>query len=620
MKSQLEDNTIHLGICMAGAVSAGAYTAGVMDYLLETLELWEEAKQKGEPVPTHHVKISAISGSSAGGIISVMLPKIFCAGKRPHVSLNIDQSEAQKSQNLLYNTWVNFSLPPDKDILDEIMSPDDIEKNGGLHSLLNSDFKKRIAQEILEKTPVSADGMPAYVETNMDVIVGITNTSGYTFNIPFKNNGGKIKDNAYTVVTHRDLAHFVTTSQYDPQNELHRGKFPYDPCLTSEDGMKTISDAARGTSAFPVGFMAEKMHRPGHILIHNELLFQNQSTGIGKIIPEELIQEAKKKKLKENEFEFQTVNVDAGTVNNEPFEHLRTVMEQRYYPKKGEEFEAANKDKKNFRSSLLLIDPLPDTISSNQFQETGLGQIIPQLLKLLQNQAKFKPDLITDAIDEDDFSKFIIAPRRETKNKEKINGYKALASGFLGAFGGFLSKDFLKHDYYLGRKNCQSFLQHHFVIESDTQNPIFIAAYQDEAVRKRFLYTKGRKQYLPIIPDMKYRTHIGSFEYEKNPSQEDLNVEKIMDYDALPKIDEKKLSKWRGMIRHRIRVLIWVQIKQSCSKQKNVPPTTKPFLNVFEKIILVIYLLTFKIWGLSQSLTDLIRNELITYHLYRKDS
>ena len=33
-----QSKTIRLGICMAGAVSAGAYTAGVADYLVETLE------------------------------------------------------------------------------------------------------------------------------------------------------------------------------------------------------------------------------------------------------------------------------------------------------------------------------------------------------------------------------------------------------------------------------------------------------------------------------------------------------------------------------------------------------------------------------------------------------
>ena len=52
----MKDNTFRIGLCMAGAVSAGAYTAGVMDYLLEALEEWE--KRKGQPgVPTHKVAI-----------------------------------------------------------------------------------------------------------------------------------------------------------------------------------------------------------------------------------------------------------------------------------------------------------------------------------------------------------------------------------------------------------------------------------------------------------------------------------------------------------------------------------------------------------------------------------
>jgi hypothetical protein len=42
----MSNKKIKLGICMAGAVSAGAYTAGVMDYLIETLERWEQLKKR----------------------------------------------------------------------------------------------------------------------------------------------------------------------------------------------------------------------------------------------------------------------------------------------------------------------------------------------------------------------------------------------------------------------------------------------------------------------------------------------------------------------------------------------------------------------------------------------
>lgn len=35
-----EEPFFEIGLCMAGAVSAGAYTAGLMDYLIETPDKW----------------------------------------------------------------------------------------------------------------------------------------------------------------------------------------------------------------------------------------------------------------------------------------------------------------------------------------------------------------------------------------------------------------------------------------------------------------------------------------------------------------------------------------------------------------------------------------------------
>jgi hypothetical protein len=41
-----EDRTFELAVVMAGAISAGAYTAGVMDFLFEALDAYEDAKRK----------------------------------------------------------------------------------------------------------------------------------------------------------------------------------------------------------------------------------------------------------------------------------------------------------------------------------------------------------------------------------------------------------------------------------------------------------------------------------------------------------------------------------------------------------------------------------------------
>jgi hypothetical protein len=72
------DNEFKIGINMAGAVSAGAYTAGVLDFLMEALEQWQLHKEAlrrylSDPVgpvpllvPLHDVTIEVFAGASAG--------------------------------------------------------------------------------------------------------------------------------------------------------------------------------------------------------------------------------------------------------------------------------------------------------------------------------------------------------------------------------------------------------------------------------------------------------------------------------------------------------------------------------------------------------------------------
>jgi predicted patatin/cPLA2 family phospholipase len=38
--------TFEIGLVMAGAISAGSYTAGVIDFLIHALDAWEGEKQK----------------------------------------------------------------------------------------------------------------------------------------------------------------------------------------------------------------------------------------------------------------------------------------------------------------------------------------------------------------------------------------------------------------------------------------------------------------------------------------------------------------------------------------------------------------------------------------------
>src|SRR5690606_16825688 len=68
-----------IGLCLAGAISAGAYTAGVLDYLIETLEIRERKKlQNGaDQVPSHAVTIPIIGGASAGRMTEMILGTVL---------------------------------------------------------------------------------------------------------------------------------------------------------------------------------------------------------------------------------------------------------------------------------------------------------------------------------------------------------------------------------------------------------------------------------------------------------------------------------------------------------------------------------------------------------------
>ena len=91
---------IKLGINMAGAISAGAYTAGVLDFLIQALDEWYAAKAAGENVPGHDISIEVISGASAGGMCAAI------AGTQVQESFDhITDTTQVGTNNRFYESW-----------------------------------------------------------------------------------------------------------------------------------------------------------------------------------------------------------------------------------------------------------------------------------------------------------------------------------------------------------------------------------------------------------------------------------------------------------------------------------------------------------------------------------
>src|SRR5690606_35977013 len=136
-----------LGLVMAGAVSAGAYTAGVADFLIEALDAWEAARAAGDPrAPAHRVRLSTISGASAGAMTAALVAGIIAG--RPHVPLDRADPGPATPDNALFDSWVN------RVDASGLLDTDDLADNDErLLSLLNGRVLDDIARDAV---PVGA--------------------------------------------------------------------------------------------------------------------------------------------------------------------------------------------------------------------------------------------------------------------------------------------------------------------------------------------------------------------------------------------------------------------------------------------------------------------------------
>ena len=120
-----------------------------------------------------------------------------------------------------------------------------------------------------------------------------------------------------------------------------------------------------------------------------------------------------------------------------------------------------------------MVSPFPELkpIAPEGQPETDLMSSFSALLPALIDQARFKPSEIVLAADPKHGSRYLIGPSRVIDDgtpdgKEQRYG---IASSLLGGFGGFVARSFRDHDFQLGRRNCQRFLQDAFALPPENE-------------------------------------------------------------------------------------------------------------------------------------------------------
>ncbi|MCX6244726.1 MAG: patatin-like phospholipase family protein [Bacteroidetes bacterium] len=509
-----KDNTFHFGICMAGAVSAGAYTAGVIDYLLEAMESWYKAKELGLPgIPKHDIHIEVLSGASAGGMTAAITAAAIQKGF-PHVNQKNYNAEEAKN-NPLFDAWVNLTETPGSDMMDQMLGTGDIVINSKenpnpeaeVRAGFNSSFIDQVASRIIDNIVKDPGVKRPYFAGDLEVLTTFTNLRGYHYHIDFNTELGTRE---HRMNMHRDFAHF---QQSDSGAYSGDGKIPFH--FKNEDGLnkELLIESAKATGAFPIGLQPRVLKRDPKYINDNSMLKIGKAEGI----------------LVSPDVDYYNVTVDGGVIDNEPFDLTETILANRrkalLAKERGADAAATYKTRrssKEFDTTILMIDPFPnfdDKPDPNYFPLMAIKFMAGQILGAMRQQLMLKTDELKRANDENDYSRFMIAPIR--KSKSKTQQY-SIACGSLGGFGGFFNKQFRVHDFMLGRRNCQRFIQRYLSIPVNAGNTIIDFGY--EGIEKEYLILSDDNQtFLPIIPDIRIikNEQTGTYQIIKPDKEED---------------------------------------------------------------------------------------------------
>ncbi|MEW6165443.1 MAG: patatin-like phospholipase family protein [Pseudomonadota bacterium] len=441
--------TFEIGLVGAGAISAGAYTAGVVDFLVHALDGWYAAKGSHELVPPHDVRLSVFAGASAGGITAA-LGAAYLGSDQPAVASEADAA-ARRGRNKLFDSWV------ERIDIAHLLGGRDLEDAAApVAALLDSTVLDEIADAGLNVAP-RRQRRP-YLADDFEVLLTVTNLRG----VPYAFEVLGDRPASYDMALHADHVRFVLGDA--PGNPVDAYAMRWEDFGAATAVKEKLKRAALASGAFPLGLAPRTL---AHVLpgrgwpdwygARRWPVPTPDSIGPHRCVTHQAIP-ANWGALDEN-YVYRFQCVDGGVMNNEPLELARQALAgpDGRNPRQGE---AADK-------AILLIDPFPagTGFEPDYAPAPDLFGTALKLFAALKNQARFKPDELVLAARHDVFSRFMIAPSRD-------GAAHPIACGALGGFGGFLKRDFRAHDYFLGRRNAQKFLRDHFVLPE--HNPLFV--------------------------------------------------------------------------------------------------------------------------------------------------
>ena len=496
-----------IALVMAGAVSAGAYTAGVLDFLIQALDEWQQARDNNDPTaPPHQINLKLLTGASAGGMTAAIAATIIAG--RPHQPIGNTDPGLNVADNVLFQSWVN-----DIDI-EPLLGLSDLDNKQPLLSLLDSSVLDDIANKALR--PEHTGQRKAWADAELELILTLANLRGVPYNIPFAEDDQAQpapERPGHGMRQHRDYLQFSFAAGNDAgSHQLDwQGQHP---------NWDLLRQGALATGAFPLGLKPRAIAQPGSLYEQRRFRTEGpgkQANGDCLCVIEPQIQPAWGGTTPAD---YQFVSVDGGVFDNEPYELARARLNADQPEALGEA---------ETTRFMLAIDPFPDTENFAQEayeQPNSMLTLLLGLIGAMKNQGRFKPAELATAARHISASRRIIAPSRDGSETGDVQ----IASGLLGGFSGFLERSFRYHDFMLGRANGQKFLREHFSLPQHNE----LIEQWSQAQREAHGTAEGK---CPVIP------LYGS-------------AREAVVVPVWPKIEQARLDKLRKLLKKRINKML----------------------------------------------------------------
>lgn len=462
-QADLSSNGVfEIGLCLAGAVSAGAYTSGVLDFLLEALEEWQRKKEEGHPdTPSHQVQLSVLASASAGSVVAALLA----------CSLRQQFAHGPRSDNPLYRNWVEGV-----DILDLLGAQDLQVADAGFPSLLDCSRLDQLADEALAQVTPGTPYPRDHVADTLRLAFCQANLTGVPYALEMSGDASAPGSRGLDMTAHADHILFALNTRSDEAPApLRPDEYALNVNAHSRERRGNwwwMLQHALGSSAFPGG-------------LRHRLLERRASDYQYLFIPhgKYLIHQRPSRRLNGD---YAYLCADGGTMNNEPV----ALTHQLLCGPLGhlEHHGVATR-------AMLLVDPFPDVAVYQAPKQAGdLFTALPKLLGAWKEQCRADSSESMLANDDHVYSRFLVSPNRGAAWRRQFPDRPQLASSSLGAFGGFLHQAYRHHDFMLGRRNCQQFLKQHFSLPAG--HPLFR---QNERQQARMTSDAGPQEWR-IIP------------------------------------------------------------------------------------------------------------------------